>query len=78
MNNGRILSPMVAAPQQPVMQLAAPLNDIQLVALVAAQRPDVLPADAVKWANDILLEAIKQGRNLQESIKAWQRQSVQE
>lgn len=52
------------------IQVAAPLNDVQLVALVAAQRPDILPEEAVKWANEIVYQAIIQSKNLQRMIQS--------
>lgn len=38
MHNGRVLTPQqLAAAQQPVLHVASPMNDIQIVCLVAAQ-----------------------------------------
>lgn len=54
---------MVPNGAPPVMNLAQPLNDVQLVALVAAHRPDVTPLDAVRWAAEIVSEAV--------SIQPW-------
>ena len=46
---------------QPTLQVAAPLNDVQLVALIASHQPNAKPRDAVAWAVDVVLEAIRQG-----------------
>ena len=45
----------------PQMQIATPINDVQLVALLAAHRPNKPPAEAVAWAIEILIEAVLQG-----------------
>ena len=59
-------------PQQQ-MTIAAPLNDVQLVALVAAQRRGgIEPKEAVEWAIEIVVEACVQtemGRALADKIR---------
>ncbi len=50
--------------QPPPMILAQPINDIQLVALVAAQQIDKAPADAVDWAMEVVAYAIAKGQEL--------------
>lgn len=44
--------------QPGAVQIAAPLNDQQLLALVASRRPDLPPAEAVTWAIELLSEII--------------------
>ncbi len=58
-------------PQQPQLQIAAPLNDIQLIALIAAHlyQPNALidrdaTVDAVSTAVEIVREAVAQGTQL--------------
>ena len=68
--NQRIIE--VAMQQQPPTVIAAPMNDVQLVALIAAQRPAVAPAEAVAWANEILLEAFRTAPDLHASLRAMQ------
>ena len=60
MNNDRIQLPGLGMPQQSVMQIAAPFNDVQLVALMAAQSTIVDPVKAVAKAVEIVAEAILQ------------------
>lgn len=47
-------------PQQQPMVLASPINDTQLIALVASQRTDMPPEEAVAWAVEIVLNSIAQ------------------
>lgn len=39
-------------------QIAQPLNDIQLLAILASHRHDLKPTEAVDWAAEILAESI--------------------
>lgn len=58
---GRILSgPLAQA--QPQLAVASPLNDVQLVAMIAGMcgAQHLTPQDAVAWAVDIVCEAIEQ------------------
>ena len=72
--NQRIIETMMQ--QQPQMNLAAPINDIQLVALMATQSKDASPADAVRWASDLLLEALKQAPDFHAKAKAAQQERL--
>jgi hypothetical protein len=58
--------------QQPLLQVAAPLNDIQLVALLAAtivaNTPGLSEAEAVAKAGRIVVESVKQNRAIGEAI----------
>ncbi len=56
--SGQILKALPGGMPPPAMTLATPFNDIQLVALVAAQFPHRTPADAVHVAMQIVAEAI--------------------
>ncbi len=62
------------AQAQPQMVIASPLNDVQLIALVAAHgRGGFEAKEAVEWAIDVFVEAATQtnmGRNLAARIKA--------
>jgi hypothetical protein len=40
-----------------------PINDIQLIALIAGSKDDWTPAEAVSWAVEVVLEAILQAGN---------------
>lgn len=71
MNNGHLLFPKVAA-QQPTMQIAAPLNDVQLIALIASRRTDVEPKAAVEWAAEIVIEAILQAPDVARKVRERQ------
>lgn len=65
-----------AAQQQPMVQVAAPLNDVQLVAQLAAtiiaHRPELSEADAVAKAGLLVVEAMKQNPNLGRAIQRAQ------
>jgi len=74
LNNGRIIDPN-AAPVQAAMQIAQPLNDAQLVALIASKRPDCSAADAVTWAIELVAETIVRVNRNKELIKACERGS---
>lgn len=49
-----------ALAQPGAMNIAQPLNDTQLVCLVAAQASEMPPAEAVDWAVEVVIEAIAQ------------------
>lgn len=60
MNNGHILHP--AVPQQAQAVLATPLNDAQLIALIAAHASDAPSAAVrVRLAVDIVAETVVNG-----------------
>lgn len=71
MNNGHLLLPKVRA-QEPTMQIAAPLNDVQLVALIASRRTDVTPKAAVEWASEVVIEAILQAGDIARKVRERQ------
>ncbi len=50
--------------QQPQMVLAQPINDVQLVALVASNLNAATPTDAVAQAVEIVAEAVIQTQEL--------------
>lgn len=60
--NGQLLRAMQAqAPaQQGPTVIAAPFNDVQLVAMIAAQQHGMTPREAVARALDIVTEAVVQ------------------
>ncbi len=71
MNNFDKLVQAAARPQPAQMQIAAPINDIQLIALIAAHlyNPDSpmnvdSVKDAVGIAVEIIMEAVRQGQQL--------------
>jgi hypothetical protein len=53
------------SPQQQPLMVATPINDMQLVALIASRKTAavVTPQEAVEWACEILAEAILAIRN---------------
>lgn len=55
---------LLGGQQMAPMVLAQPINDIQLIALVAAHQPDKAPADAVDWAIEVVAYAIVNGAQL--------------
>ncbi len=60
-NNGQLLRAIQAQqPQQPATVIAAPFNDVQLVAMIAAHQHDMTPREAVARAMDIVVESIVQ------------------
>ncbi len=59
-------------PQAPAMQIATPINDVQLVALVAASScKEDDPEAAVAWAVQIVAQAILQagGSKLKDAVR---------
>lgn len=59
--NGQLLRAMQAqAPQQGPTVIAAPFNDLQLVAMIAAHQHGMTPKDAVARAMDLVAETIVQ------------------
>ncbi len=65
----------MAAQAQPQQLVVQALNDVQLVCLLAAQRPEWPAQRAVDWAVDLVAEAKArcQGDWLGDAIKAKQR-----
>lgn len=66
---------MNGGPQPPPMQIAMPLNDVQLVSVIAAIRFKTAASGAVKEAMDIVAEAVVQmegGKGLVKLIEAKQ------
>lgn len=61
-----------AATPQPVVQLAQPVNDAQIVALIATQFQALSPIMAVRKAIDIIAEACAHGPMLAQRIKEAQ------
>jgi hypothetical protein len=59
MDFGKIIHQQLA---QPVVA-GGPINDIQLIALVAAHSQDLSPSASVTWAVEVVLEAILQAGN---------------
>lgn len=57
-----------AVPQQPMVQVASPINDIQLVAQLAAtlcaSRPELSAVDAITFAQSLVVEAMKRNDEL--------------
>lgn len=80
-NNGsRLALPgqLQPQPQQVIQQIAAPINDIQMVCLVAAQLPGT-PAERVATAQDIVAQAVATSDQLGEKLMALrQRQAEQQ
>ena len=66
--------------QQPVMQIASPLNDVQLVSLMAAQLGIADPKEAVARAVQIVAQAIYQASpgKLAKAFEAIQNANGQE
>lgn len=62
MNPNGLMLPRAMA-EQPSIQVASPMNDLQLVCLIAAQQPTLSPEDAVKRAMEIVAYAVKADRN---------------
>lgn len=58
----------------PQIAVAQPINDVQLICLVAAQvQGNASPHDAVAWAMDIVAEAVAQhdgGRGIAKRVQA--------
>lgn len=77
--SGRILSPMnVPMQQQAALEISAPMNDTQLVALVAAQAgPQFDAATSVKWAVEIVAQAVVQLPNLGKEASRLRREATQ-
>lgn len=69
-------APFMQQQQQPTLAVAQPLNDVQLVALIAAHSPHLPAADAVGRAIDVLalavaeMQAGKLGRRVRELQRA--------
>lgn len=68
-DNRIIESLMQRQPQPQSLMVAAPINEVLAVAFMASRRTDVTPSDAVAWAGEILLEAVKQNKSLQVSLR---------
>ncbi len=61
------------APQPGPVVVSAPLGDVQLIALIAAQASGMRPDEAVEWALDVIAETVVQfdgGKGLAERINA--------
>lgn len=88
-NNGRIpiLTPqqMAAMPQPVIQQVAAPMNDLQLIALMASHvnavpRGESIPtaAERVELATDIFAEVVAQMNNGSINAKVASRRKTDE
>lgn len=71
--------PRVGPPAPPPIMVASPLNDVQLVALVAAiavyppdQNSEATAAEKVEYALDLVAEAIAQTETLPARVRAKQ------
>lgn len=69
--NGSPVIPHDIAPA-PAMMIASPLNDTQLVTLLAAHRPEMPLAESVAWAIEIVAEAVSQQPKLGAAIRTAQ------
>jgi hypothetical protein len=59
MDLGKIIQQQMA----PAVVPGGPINDIQLIALVASSRHEEEPTSAVAWAVEVVIEAILQAGN---------------
>lgn len=67
-NRRMIQEAAFAPPPQPPMNINM-LNDAQLVAMIAASLGINDPAEAVRRANEFVVESVKQNKNLQAAIR---------
>lgn len=65
--NQRIIESVMQ--QQPQMAMMTPMNDIQVIGLMASQRTDVSAEDAVKWASEVMIEAARQMKAIGNKIR---------
>lgn len=60
MNEGQLLN-QVRAGLQPQLNVATPINDVQLLCLMAAHAPSKQPKEAAAWAVKLFAECVIQG-----------------
>jgi hypothetical protein len=60
MDFGKLPNAIIHQQLAPQVIPGGPINDIQLIALVASRRNEEEPANAVAWAVEVVLEAILQ------------------
>lgn len=65
----KALAAQAMQPQQSQIQVAQPINDIQLIALIAAMHPALLVPEAVNRAVELVAEAVTQHPKLSEKIQ---------